>query len=195
MKQIDKHIIERISAGDERAFSSLYDAYYTYLCTIAVYYVFDRSEANEVVNDLFVHLWNHRSELPDHIHTYMIRSVQNRCQNHIRASQTRERVLDQHRQQLLNYQEEFILSNYNPLQNMENAEIEQQIRAVAGQLPPKCRAVFENYFFEGKSIDDIAEEMNISVNTVRVQIQNAISRMRPSLQHLIYMLSVFYIQN
>ena len=88
---IDKSVIDGINRGDERAFAVLYNNYFTYLCTCAVGYIFDADAAKEIVNDVFVHIWNKQTELEFPIHSYLLRCVQNGCLNYIRSLRSREK--------------------------------------------------------------------------------------------------------
>lgn len=105
--RISEQIIDDINEGKENAFSALYDCYYSYLCAYATTYVFDPDEAKEIVNDVFMNIWSSRGQLSFPIYNYLLRSVQNRCLNYIRTLHTRERVLDEYREELIAFQEEF----------------------------------------------------------------------------------------
>jgi RNA polymerase sigma-70 factor (family 1) len=188
VKEINEDVIMKISKGEEKAFSLLYDCYYTYLNTVALCYIFNKDIANEIVNDVFIHVWHKRSILSYPIHFYLIQSVKNGCLNHIRSKQTNERVLTEHKKQLLDFQEEYILSNPTPLQYVETQEIEKEVRCAIAQLPEKCRNIFEQYLFLGKLPEEIAMEQLITVSTVRVQLKNALDKLRISLNHLICVL-------
>jgi RNA polymerase sigma factor (sigma-70 family) len=96
--------------------------------------------------------------------------------------------LTEHKKQLLDYQEEYILSNPTPLQYVETQEIEKEVRCAIAQLPEKCRNIFEQYLFLGKLPEEIAMEQLITVSTVRVQLKNALDKLRISLNHLICVL-------
>ena len=98
---VDKSVIDGINRGDERAFAVLYNNYFTYLCTCAVGYIFDADAAKEIVNDVFVHIWNKQTELEFPIHSYLLRCVQNGCLNYIRSLRSREKVLDEFKEDLL----------------------------------------------------------------------------------------------
>ena len=178
INKINKDIIEGISNGDEKAFSVLYDCYYTYLNTIAIYYLYRRNAANEVVNDVFVNIWANRSNLTYPIHSYLIKSVRNRCLNYLRDLQLEENKTEEYKKHLLVIQEEQILSNPTPLHYMETDEIEKLIHDAVSQLPDKCRKVFEYYFYQGKSTQEIEQELKININTVRVQIKNALDKLK-----------------
>ena len=188
IKEINEDVILKISKGEEKAFALLYDCYYTYLNTVALCYIFNRDIANEIVNDVFIHVWHKRNTLSYPIHSYLIQSVKNGCLNYIRSQKTNDRVLSEHKIQLLDFQEEYIVSNPTPLQYVETQEIEKEVRKAIAQLPEKCRTIFEQYLFFGKLPDEIANEYMISVSTVRVQIKNALDRLKLSLNHLISVL-------
>ena len=185
IKKIDENVIRSIAKGEEKAFSLLYDCYYTYLNTVALCYVYNKDVANEIVNDVFINVWHKRSTLTYPIHYYLIQSVKNGCLNHIRSQRTNERVLSEHKKQLLDFQEEYILSNPTPLQYVETQEIEKEVLNAIAQLPEKCRLIFEQYLFNGKLPDEIAKDLLISVSTVRVQLKNAMDKLKISLNHLI----------
>jgi RNA polymerase sigma-70 factor (family 1) len=186
--EINEYIIIKISKGEEKAFSLLYDCYYTYLNTVALCYIFNKDVANEIVNDVFIHVWHKRHTLSYPIHSYLIQSVKNGCLNHIRAQRTNERALTEHKKQLLDFHEEYILSNPSPLQYVETQEIEKEVRNAIAQLPEKCRNIFEQYLFSGKLPEEIAKEQFITVSTVRVQIKNGMDKLKISLNHLICVL-------
>lgn len=183
--EINEDIINRIKNGNEKAFSLLYKAYYTYLNTLAICYVFDKNTANEIVNDIFINVWYKRETLSYPIHSYLVRSVQNRCLNHIRAQKNQQNVLDKHRDQMLAFQENYIQSTPLPLQYVEMHQTEEEIRLAVKQLPSKCRIIFEEFFYAGKTVDRIANDMGVTVSTIRVQLKNATDRLKQVLKHLL----------
>jgi RNA polymerase sigma-70 factor (family 1) len=192
IKKIDENIILSIAKGDQKAFALLYDCYYTYLNTVALCYVINKDVANEVVNDVFVNVWHKRSTLVYPIHFYLVQSVKNGCLNYIRSQKSLERVLGEHTKQMLDFQEEYILSNPTPLQYVESQEIEKEVLKAIDQLPEKCRHIFEQYLFNGKLPDEIANDLLINVSTVRVQIKNAMDKLKVSLNHLISILLLIF---
>ena len=194
IKKIDENVIRSIAKGEEKAFSLLYDCYYTYLNTVALCYIFSKDVANEIVNDVFINVWHKRSTLTHPIHYYLVQSVKNGCLNHIRSQRTNERVLSEHKKQLLDFQEEYILSNPSPLQYVESQEIEKEVLKAIDQLPEKCRHIFEQYLFNAKLPDEIANDLLISVSTVRVQLKNAMDKLRVSLNHLICVLLLLFLK-
>ncbi len=190
--QINESVIQGINEGDKKAFDGLYDAYFTYLCTCAITYIFNPDQAKEIVNDVFIQVWYKRETLSFPIHTYLLRSVQNGCLNYLRSLRVRERVVDEYRKELLDYQENFCQNNNCPIQILEFEELQQQVKVAVSGLPEKCRIIFEKYLYAGKSPAEIAEELSISINTVRVQIKNALDKIKLQLGPLAGIL-LFYL--
>ena len=188
---VDKAIVQQVNKGSEQAFAELYKAYYAYLNAVAIYYLQDKEVAQEVVDDVFLNVWEKRENLVFPIHYYLVRSVQNGCLNYIRSQRALQTALYGHRDEVLFFLEEHILSTSTPLEDVELKETEAEIRRVVDNLPVKMRAVFEAYFYDGKSAEEIAEEMNLSVNTIRVQIKNALDKLKQSLKHLLFI--IFFI--
>lgn len=191
---VDKSVIDGINRGDERAFAVLYNNYFTYLCTCAVGYIFDADAAKEIVNDVFVHIWNKQTELEFPIHSYLLRCVQNGCLNYIRSLRSREKVLDEFKEDLLLFQEEYCQSGETPLQLLEVEELKKQVHVAVALLPEKCRFIFEEYLYKNLSPQEIADECNLSVNTVRVQIKNAFDRLKKHLGPAVFILFLYLIK-
>ena len=126
--------------------------------------------------------------------TYILQSVQNGCLNYIRALKNRERVMDEYRKELLNYQEEYCANDNTPLQLLEIEDLQKQVHNVVNSLPERCRIIFEKYLYNNKSPQEIAEELDISVNTVRVQIKNAMDKMKVKLGTSLGILLLFLFQ-
>ncbi len=192
VKKIDEVVVRRLAKGDQKAFSLLYDCYYTYLNTVALCYVINKDAANEVVNDVFVNVWHKRTTLVFPIHSYLVQSVKNGCLNYIRSQKSLDRVLGEHTKLMLDFQEEYIWSNPTPLQYVEAQEIKKEVLKAISQLPEKCRHIFEQYLFNGKLPDEIANDLLISVSTVRVQLKNAMHKLKISLNHLITIFLIFF---
>lgn len=185
INHINKDVIEQISNGSEKAFSELYSSYYSYLNAVALCYLMDKEIVAEIVDDVFINIWNKRETLSYPIHYYLVRSVQNGCLNHIRMQRAQQNVLDEHKDRMLAFQENYIHSTPVPLQYVEMQQTEEEIRLAVNQLPPKCKMIFEEYFYAGKTVDVIADDMGLTISTVRVQLKNATDRLKQALKHLL----------
>lgn len=102
--------------------------------------------------------------------------------------------MDEYRKELLNYQEEYCANDNTPLQLLEIEDLQKQVHNVVNSLPERCRIIFEKYLYNNKSPQEIAEELDISVNTVRVQIKNAMDKMKVELGTSLGILLLFLFQ-
>ena len=84
INHINKEIIEQIRNGSEKAFSELYSAYYSYLNAVALCYLLDKNCSAEIVDDVFVNIWNKRDTLSYPIHYYLGANVDINLANEIR---------------------------------------------------------------------------------------------------------------
>lgn len=184
-------VIVSLNKGDMKAFRQIYDAFYVYLCTIATAYIFDRDVAREVVNDVFINLWENRGNITYPIAPYLKKAVQNRSLNYIRSIQSRERVLTEAEELLNQFQEEYITSTDTPLSVLEKKEVEDLILDAVNNLPERCRAIFTDNLYNNKSYDEIAESYGITVSTVRVQIKIALSKVKDALNPIFTCLFIF----
>ena len=193
MKTVGKEIIDGLNRGSESAFAALYDSYFSYLCACAATYVPDPVSAEELVNDVFVNIWEHRGRYRVPLHGYLVNSVRNACISHIRSQLFRRRLREGYERELLLFAEQRCLTDAHPLEVLSAQEVETRIRAVVETLPERCRAVFEQYFYRGESAREIAESLRIAPVTVRVHIKNALDRLRVELGPLLtaYLFTAF----
>lgn len=194
MKTVGKEIIDGLNRGSEPAFAALYDAYFSYLCACAATYVPDPVCAEELVNDVFVNIWEHRGRYRTPLHGYLVNSVRNACISHIRSQLFRRRLREGYERELLLFAEQQCLTDAHPLEVLSAQEVETRIRAVVETLPERCRAVFVQYFYRGESAQEIAENLQINPVTVRVHIKNALDRLRVELGPLltVYLFTTFF---
>lgn len=192
MQTISEDTIRRLNQGDTKAFEQLYNRYYVYLSTVATKYLYSPQTAQEIVNDVFLGVWNRREELAYPVGSYLVASVRNRCLNHLRTRRLEEVSLGDVSDQLLAFQEEQIEADPYPLARLETEEVEKQIASAVDTLPPKCRAIFVQYLYQNKTYEEIAAANHISPSTVRVQIKIGLGKMRELLcEHAFFCLALW----
>jgi RNA polymerase sigma-70 factor (ECF subfamily) len=140
-------------------------------------YVIFEEDAENIVQDIFMILWEKRAFLNVEVSltTYLFALVKNKCLNYL-----------QHKRVASEFQAEMALK-LSALEKLDETfsseeEIEQIIRAAIDRLPPHCRDIFIKSRMEGKRYVEIANEMNISVNTVENQISIALRKLRVDLK-------------
>lgn len=178
MKDNEVHIIEGIRAGRESAFEKLFSEYYRPLSVFSLKYVGDLEIAKEIVQSLFVHLYENRQKLivTTSLESYLYQSVRNRCLNHIKQTRTRKEHLEHYR----SGQEE----SEDLEARIRETELEHQIYKIVEKLPPQCKNIFTLSRAKGLSNTEIAEELKISKRTVETQISNALKTLRNNLGDL-----------
>lgn len=159
--------LQRDPAAFERFFKSTAAA----LCVYALRIVKDRQAAEDIVQDFFSRLWQKRGQL--HIQAppqrYAYRAVHNACLNYLRDNPV---VSDNTLPENIPVDEEAIERELRLQQRVQQLE-----RVVAG-LPQQCRTVFEKVCLEQKKYKAVAEELGISVFTVRNQVAKAYEILR-----------------
>ncbi len=183
MTGIEKDLIESIKKANAKSFELIFKTYYKRLCTFAYDYTRQKETAEDIVKDFFVGLWNNRQNISisTSLSGYLFRSVRNACINYIQRDMGRNRILSLEELSRLNIKIKEPFSENYPSGNILAKELENKIFTEIDKLPPNCREIFMLSRFEGLSHKNIAEKLNFSENTVKVQIYNALKRLREAI--------------
>ncbi len=162
-------------AGDEGAFDALYKRYVVYLVNTAVQKTDSLDNAKELVQDVFLSLYLRRKELQTTISLkpYLFTALKNKIYNHYYKQLSRVKYEKSVANDLR------IVTN-NLQDDYEAKELNRQLQEKINELPPQCRTVFLMSREEQLSYKEIAERLNISVNTVDQHIQKALRILRSS---------------
>lgn len=172
----DHSLIPLIIQGDEKAFEFIFKKYYSGLCVFAAQYINDRDAAEEVVQAVFVRIWEKRSSLSieNSFKNYLFRSVRNHCLNQLQH----EKIKIRHAQSVLKETDpDPIWDDY-----FIEPDFATKIEDVIAMLPPKRLEIFRLSREKGLKYKEIAEQMNISVKTVEVQMGFALKFLREKLK-------------
>lgn len=187
MEYSNQQLINSIKQGDVAAFEELYRQYYIFLCLIAGHIVRNHSDAEEIVSDVFVKLWNIREkiEITTSIKAYLVKAVHNTSINYLDRSKISKKLTDS----LSNSDYELLAwdSDY-PLGQLYEKEIINILDDGIRKLPDACRQVFLLSRDEDMTYSDIAGKLGISVNTVKTQMKIALSRLRETLKDYLMIL-------
>ena len=187
--KINERLINSIKSGDEEAFGILYDVYFSFLCAQATVLVQNKEDAKDIVNDLFVNIWNNRSRLNFPIHPYIMTALKNSCLNRIRNDKSRFQMLESYKTIM-----DFRIERIHNMESMEFVEIIDSVNLVkktAQLLPERCRVIFEMYFYFGYKSTEIAEYLGLSPNTIRVQLKIALEKLKKEISPLVLFLIFF----
>ncbi len=186
MKQQD--LLYKLSQGDADAFEQVFKLYYQPLVVFATKLVNDIDLARDFVQEVIVNFYEKRAEIEIHtsLKSHLYQSVRNRCFNHLK----REQILRVHHTSIYtdNKDSEQLFHDI-----MEETELENRINQIINTLPKQCQRIFEMSRFQGKSNQEIADELSISKRTVETQISNALKKMRQKLSSYMSMVSLLVI--
>ncbi len=177
-KRDDHSLVQLLQKGNVVAFDSLFEVYSPKLFGFALKYFKNESDAEELVQDVFVQVWEHRQSLKSEFSfkSYLFTIALNRIRKHFTKKAISLRYLE-------SLQKEAEITINESLINDDYETILQQINLIIEQLPPRRREIFLKSKLEGKSSKEIAAELNISTGTVDNQVSEALRFFRVRLNH------------
>jgi RNA polymerase sigma-70 factor (ECF subfamily) len=180
-------LLQKIKQGDEKAFQYVFDTHYGLLCSIASEFLKDDFLAETIVGDVILYLWEKREtiEIQSSLRAYLIKAVRNKCLNYQQLQYVVKETRFPEHEELLDAEGNYLISESQPLATLLEKELEIEIEKSINSLSDECRKVFELSRFEQLKYEDIAVELNISVNTVKYHIKNALSKLRADLSKYI----------
>lgn len=182
----DSDWILALKEGDVQAFSELFDRYGKRLYHFSMGYLKSVEDAEEIVQDVFLKIWNSREELlvDKSFESYLFTIAKNAILNTIRKSKSEQVYLNYVK---LHPGKDVLLDdelNFNELEKAYNEAID--------RLSPRKKEVFLLSKEQSLSNADIAQKMNISVKTVENQMTSALSEIRKNLRSLGFSGIIFF---
>jgi len=197
MNLSEHSIIDGLKHGDNWAYKHIYDYHYVLLCKIAYSFLKDDFLAKALVSDLIIDIYEKRETLviTFSLRSYLVRAVINDCRDYFKSEQFKQKTQTSTLDMSDNLLTSIENQNDYPLGTLLEKELEQEIRLAVERLPVECRTVFEKSRFEGKTYEAIATELNISVNTVKYHIKNALSQLRKDLDKFLVLIIIYLYLN
>lgn len=169
-QHIDSYLFNLISTGDEQAFRQIFNTYNKQLFPFILALVKSDSDAREIMQEVFMKLWIKRDTLPtiENPGGWLRIVASNAAYDHLRK-QARYEL------QLTRVQPDQSPSGDEFWQKMDAKETRSLLNEAVRMLPIRRRQIFQMNKIEGYSRKEIAEKLNISENTVRNQLADAIA--------------------
>ena len=176
-KREDNGLVQLLQKGNVEAFDSLFDVYSQKLFGFALKYFKNETDAEELVQDVFVKVWENRQTLKSELSfkSYLFTIALNQIRKHFNKKATSLRYLE-----TLQNEPEFIENQAIRESDYESAL--KQINRIIEQMPPRRREIFMKSKLDGKSSKEIAAELNISAGTVDNQVSEALRFIRTHLK-------------
>jgi RNA polymerase sigma-70 factor (family 1) len=170
MNSDEEKIWRSIQRKDGQAFENYYKEYYKYFFLAAFNYFRDAGRAQEIVNDVFVKLWETAEtiEIESSLKSYLYRAVINRSLNELDKNKRQQ----QHQKELSRLPEGTF-----ELKEMEENELRMRLYRAIDQLPEQCQKVFRMSRFEELKQKEIADRLDISIKTVKNHITHALKQL------------------
>ncbi|MGV8092097.1 MAG: RNA polymerase sigma-70 factor [Mangrovibacterium sp.] len=191
IKDEEIFIFNRMVEGDQEAFRFFFEKYYPDLCNLVNLYLHDPVMAEEIVQDIFIYLWEKKEKIKieSSVKSYLLRATKNRSLNYIRNEKTKVGILGK-------------IANHDPVtlempdRVMDANQLREVINTAIDSLPDRCRQIYILGKEKSMSYKEISDELGISVKTVEVQMGNALKKLREQLRphyNDIFILFLFWI--
>ena len=169
----EQFLLVELRRGNKNAFSNLFMAYYKDLVMFAGSYLGERNISEDVVQSVFLKVWNDRESLiiETSFKSYLLASVRNSCLDEIRHRY----VVREHESIILSHLE---LDDIDTENYILYSDLYDHLREALDKLPIACREAFEMSRFEQLKYKEIAVKLNVSERTVEVRVGKALGLLR-----------------
>jgi len=174
-----KCLQEQIARNDDTfAYKELFVSFYNPLLRFAITLVKSKEQAEEVVSDVFINIWEKRKRINSigNLKVYLFIAVKNTALNYL--SRQNKNLTDSVDEAGI----EFTSIYFDPEQLMVTAEMVARIKDAIEQLPPKCKLIFKLIKEEELKYRDVAEILGVSIKTVESQITIALKKIGATIQ-------------
>lgn len=172
----DQELLQSISNNRKDAFELLVRRYYVPLCSFVHHIVQDEHSAEDIIQELFLKFWLNRLKLPSDllVKEYLYTGARNAALNHIRSIKRR----DSHHQKYAT-EDNLFFENY-----VIEEETNRLLYEALQKLPPRSAQIMQ-LTLEGLKMEKIAEDLSISIHTVKTLKYEALRKLRKSLETFI----------
>jgi RNA polymerase sigma-70 factor, ECF subfamily len=193
MIQIPENIIiQKVKAGDFKAFRQLYHFYFQRLFLFAQKFI-NSDQAKDVVQDCFYNFWVNREkiDIKTSVSAYLFTVIKNSCYKLLKEEQ---RKTESEQNFGLKLKQEELQYFINSEKSIFEFDVKDRIGNVMKNLPGKCAAVFSESRFNGLSNKEIAVKFNISEKAIEKHISKALKLFREEFKDIISVLVAILVQ-
>lgn len=188
MALYESQLAERLAQKDEMAFEQVFKSHFKNLHAYAISIVRDPAAAEEIVQNVFLKLWDRGEQF--HIHStvtaYLYKAVHNESLNLLKHEQVKQNYSQYARHTMSNTQPD------SAARKLQVAELEQKIKTALNELPEQCRTIFQLSRFEELKYQEIADKLQLSIKTVEAQMGKALRLMRIKLADYLTLFFLFF---
>jgi RNA polymerase sigma-70 factor (family 1) len=169
-----EYYVHAFQRGEEKGFNYFFNSLYPALLYYAFRILNDKPAAEDVVGESFIKIWERHSTFshPKVIKSWLYTTVRNGCLNRL---QQQQRSMAQQAQ--LARQQEGSFESY-ALHEIIRAEVIRELYENIESLPTACRQIFKMLYIQGKTVREIAEELKLSISTIKNQKARGLALLR-----------------
>jgi RNA polymerase sigma-70 factor (family 1) len=173
---MQENTIFKFRNGDKQTYQSLFNNLYPAMCLFSKKFLCESDEAEDIVQEVFIELWNQRQrfESIEQIKAFLYLSVKNRCLNFLKHLRVREKFVN-NMAAAEQFFEEYVLET----------EVVQHIYNAINGLPAQRKKIII-LSMGGLKNNEIATDMKVSINTVKLQKKIAYRQLREKLKPSFY---------
>ena len=165
----DYILAQKVAAGDEQAFESLFRKFYAAMVGLALRILHDKDAAENIAQSVFVNWWEKRSQLNiNRPASYLMMAVRNGCLNELHR---KKRFVSD--------------AGMVDFERADDSEMDQdligKVQKVIGMMPVRAQEIFRLNRFENLRYKDIAKQKGVSVKTIEAYMSQALKFLRENL--------------
>jgi len=171
-----KELIAKLRQSDEHAFEFIFHQYYPRICLYALQFTNDDKEAEDIAKDAFIKIWKGKKEFEsiDHLKSSIYQATK-----HVGLNYREKNSRSIKREEIFLYDQDKVEINH--LDFMIESEVFGSLYQAIQQLPTQARKIIISTYLEGKSNQEVADLMNLSVQTVKNHKLRALNLLRKQL--------------
>ena len=180
----EDQILKRINKHDLSSWKFIYSEYYGAMCSYSTKLVSDRDVSMDIVQETFIKIWKNKTEFDSlkNFTWYLYKAVYNNSMYYLRNEKYRKEAYDSANKDIVEFSDEdFALA--------VREEMIRSLRVYIDKMPSERRKVML-LVIEGKTSAEIAEILNVSINTVKTQRSRSLKFLRENMTNLLALLSL-----
>lgn len=178
-------VTSELKTGNLKTFEMIFNQYYQPLVQYGNTIMKDRDEAEDLVQQVFISVWEKRENIEVHtsLRALLYKAVHNACLNRIKQQKVRREHISS---------PELAQPAHVHTDPLQEKELEHRIEAAISLLPEQCAKIFRLSRFEQLKYQEIADKLGLSVKTIENQMGKALKLMRESLREYLPLLILFF---
>ncbi|MDP4291932.1 MAG: RNA polymerase sigma-70 factor [Bacteroidota bacterium] len=184
MDQIEKEILKGIQSNDQKSYGYLIQLYFHPATLYAKSIVLDAEIAKEIVQDVFLKIWNLRStlEINSSLKAYLYQMTHNLCIDYLRSKANKRNPSIISYDDLKMRLDIFELEDHEPFfEKLFSDQMESAIHHAIEELPEQCREIFILNRYKQLTYPQISKKLNISLSTTKTQMVRAMHKLKEAL--------------